>query len=188
VLDEGPDRHLVGEPHGRRGQPAVGDLAAQDLEVLGDPRRQPVAVFLVGLEPLQFVIGAGHLQGGPGDLRRPRQRRGGARVEQPRPAPHERDQEQLGHRIQVQRQQRALAVTGQRDRADGNLRLRRNEHRQRLPVVQHRPRADQGGAAPDEPTAGRLAVVLQPRQPDPVPVTLDVEGVRVADVGDPGAG
>jgi hypothetical protein len=61
VLDERPDRHLVGQPRGRGGEPAVGDLAAQDLEMFGDPRRQPVAVFLLGLESLQFVIGAGHL-------------------------------------------------------------------------------------------------------------------------------
>jgi adenosine deaminase len=112
VLDQRPDCHLVGQPHVARGQPAVGDLAAQHLEVLGNPCRQPVTELLVDLEPLQLVVGAGGLQCRPGDLRRPRQRRGGARVEQPRAAPHERDEEQLGHRVQVQRQERSFALAG----------------------------------------------------------------------------
>jgi hypothetical protein len=142
VLDQRPHRYLVGQPDVRRGQPAVGDLAAQDLEVLSDSRRQPVAEFLLGLESLQLVIGAGRLKRGPGDLRCPRQRRGGARVEQPGAAPHERDQEQLGHRIQVQRQQCPFPVTGHpghRTRGNPRVRLRWHEYRQRLPVVQHRP-------------------------------------------------
>jgi hypothetical protein len=99
VLDQHPDGDLVRQPDVRPGQPAVGDLAPQDLEVLGHPGGEPVAELGVGVEPLELVVRARHLEGGPGDLGGARQRGCRARVEQPRPAPHQRDQEQLGHRV-----------------------------------------------------------------------------------------
>jgi hypothetical protein len=110
VLDQHPDGDLIRQPDVRSGQPAIGDLAPQDLQVLGHPGREPVAELGVGVEPLELVVRARHLEGGPGDLGGARQRGGGARVEQPRPAPHQRDQEKLGHRVQVERQQRAVGV------------------------------------------------------------------------------
>jgi hypothetical protein len=191
VLDKHPDGDLVRQPHVRPGEPAVGDLAAQHLDMLGDARRQPVAELGVGVEPLELVMRAGHLQRGPGDLRGARQRRGGARVEQPWPAPHQRHQEHLGHRVQVQRQQRAVAVgrnPGGRGRGrtgppvpsgDGHLELEA--------VVEHGARADHGRPRVHEPPAGRLPVALHAWQPDAVTVARDVQGVRAADVGDPGA-
>jgi len=110
VLDQHPDGDLIREPDVRPGEAALRDLAAQRLDVLGDASGQPVAEFGVAVEPLEFVMRAGRLQRGPGDLRDARQRRRGARVEQPRAAPHQRYQEELGLRVQVKRQHRAVAV------------------------------------------------------------------------------
>ena len=133
---------------------------------------------------------AGHLKGGPGDLRGARQRRRGARVDQPRPAPHQRHQEQLGLRVQVERQHGAVPVRLRRA-----VRVRRRGgppvpagHRDRdlQPVVEHRAGPDHGGARVHEPAARRVTVPLHPRQPDPVPVAGHVQRVRLADVGDPG--
>ena len=110
MLNQDADSNLVREPDVRPGEAALGDLAAQRLDVLRDAGGQPVAELGVAVEPLEFVVGAGHLKRGPGDLRDARQRRRGARVEQPRAAPHERYQEELGLRVQVERQYRAVAV------------------------------------------------------------------------------
>jgi len=110
VLDQHPDGDLVRQPDVGDGEPALGDLPAEHLHVVGDARRQPVAELRIGVEPLKLMMRAGHLEGGPCDLRNARQRGRVARVEQPRPAPHQRHQEQLRRRIQVQRQQRAFAV------------------------------------------------------------------------------
>jgi len=46
VLDQHPDRHLIRQPDVRPGEAAVGDLAAQHFEVLGDPCGQLVAEVL----------------------------------------------------------------------------------------------------------------------------------------------
>jgi hypothetical protein len=99
VLDQHPDGDLVRQPDVGSGQPAIGDLAAQHLQVLGHPGGKPVAELGVGVESLEFVMRAGYLEGGPGDLGGARQRGRGARVEQPRPAPHQCHQEELGHRV-----------------------------------------------------------------------------------------
>jgi hypothetical protein len=193
VLDQHPDGDLVRQPHVGAGEAAVGDLAAQHLEMLGDARRQPVAELGVGLEPLELVMRAGGLERGPGDLRGARQRGRRARVEQPRPAPHQRYQEQLGHRVQVEGQQRAVAVRRLADVGPG-LPGRAGPpvppgygHRELEPVVEHGTRADRGCSRVDEPAAGRLRLAFDVRQPDPVPVARDVERVRPADVRDPGA-
>ena len=136
------------------GQPAVADLAPQHLDVLGHPGREQVAELGVGLEPLQLVVGAGHLQRAAGDLRRPGQRRGGARVEQPRPAPDQRDQEELGHRVQVEGQDRALAV--RLAVVGGPVRgpLAGDRYLEREPVVEHGARADPRGPRVQQPAAG----------------------------------
>jgi len=110
VLDQDPDGDLVRQPDVGPGEPALGDLAPQDLEVLGDPGGKPVAELGVGVEALKLMVRPGYLERGPGDLRGAGQRRRGAGVEQPRPAPHQRHQEELGHRVQVERQQRAVPV------------------------------------------------------------------------------
>jgi len=137
---------------------------------------------------------AGGLERGPGDLGGARQRGHRGRVEQPRPAPHQRHEEQLGHRVQVQRQQRAVTVHG-RPAGVGLPRPGRarppvppgHGHRELQPVVEHGARADRGRPRMDEPAAGRLRVAFDARQPDPVPVARDVQRVRPADVRDPGA-
>jgi hypothetical protein len=190
MLDQYPHGDLVRQPDVRFGEPSVGDLAAQHLDMLGDACRQAVAELLVGVEPVEFVVRAGRFERGPGDLRGARQRGRRARVEQPRPAPHQRDEEQLDHRIQVQRQQRAVAV--RRPPAAGFGRARPsvpsgNGHRELQSVVQHGARAHHGGPRVHEPAAGRLPLALHAGQPDPVPVTRYVERVRPADIGDPGA-
>jgi hypothetical protein len=74
VLDQHPDRDLVRQPDVGPGQAAIGDLAPEHLEMLGHPGREPVAEVGVGVEPLELVVGAGHLEGGPGDLGGARQR------------------------------------------------------------------------------------------------------------------
>ena len=157
--------------------------------MLGDAGGQAVAELGVVVEPLEFVVRAGHLERGPGDLRCPRQRRRGARVDQPRLAPHQRHQEQLGLGVQVERQHGTLAV-----RLRGAARLRRggrppvpagNRDRDLQPVVQHRARAHHGRSCVHEPPPGRVAVALHARQPDAVPVSRHVQRVRLADVGDP---
>jgi hypothetical protein len=162
--------------------------------VLGHAGGKPVAEIGVGVEALELMVRARHLERGPGDLRGARQRRGGARVEQPRPAPHQRDQEELGHRIQVERQQGAVRVG--RLRAGGGHRRQRTgrppvppRHRDRelQPVVHHGARAHLRRPFVDQPAPGRIPVALRPRQPDPVAVARHVQGVRSADVGDPGA-
>jgi hypothetical protein len=99
VLDQDPDGDLVRQPDVRPGESSLGDLAAQHLNVLGDARGQAVAELGFAVEPLELVVRAGHLEGGPGDLGGARQRGRGARVEQPRPAPHQRHEEKLGLRV-----------------------------------------------------------------------------------------
>jgi hypothetical protein len=110
VLDQDPDGDLIGQPDLGSGEAAVGDLAAQHLEVLGNAGGQAVTELGVAVEPLELMVRAGRLQGGPGDLRGARQRRRRARVGQPRPAPHQGHQEQLGLRVQVERQHGPVAV------------------------------------------------------------------------------
>jgi hypothetical protein len=191
VLDQHPHGHLVRQPDIGPGEAAVGDLAAQHLDVLGDARGQPVAELGIALEPLKLTVRAGHLERGPGDLRGARQRCRGAGIGQPRPAPHQRHQEELGLGIQVQGQHRAVAVL---------LRLARlvcrsprapvpawHRHRDLQPVVKHRARADHRRPGVHQPAAGRVPVALHPRQPDPVAIARHVERVGLADVGDPGA-
>ena len=51
VLDQDPHGDLIRQADARAREPAVGDLAAQHLEMLGDSRRQAVAVLRVGVEP-----------------------------------------------------------------------------------------------------------------------------------------
>lgn len=99
MLDQHPHGDLVRQPDVRSGEPSVGDLAPQHLDVLGDAGGQPVAELGVGVEPLEFVVRAGHLERGPRDFRGARQRGRGARVDQPRSAPHQRHEEKLGHRV-----------------------------------------------------------------------------------------
>jgi len=145
VLDQDTDGDLVREPDVRLGEAAFGDLAAQRLDMLGDARGQPVMELGVAVEPLKLVVRAGHLECGPGDLRDARQRRRGARVEQPRAAPHERYQEELGLRVQVQRQDRAVAIRlsrSARDRPRSHGRRRppvpaRDGDRDLQPVIEH---------------------------------------------------
>ena len=159
--------------------------------MLGDARRQPVAELLVGVEPFELVVRAGYLQRRPGDLRGTRQGGRRARVEQPRPAPHQRHEEQLGHRIQVERQQRAVAVCG--CPADGGRGRFRppvpagNRHGNLQPVVQHGPRTHHGRSHVHQPAAGRIPLAFHAGQPNPVAVARDVQRVRPADVGNPGA-
>jgi hypothetical protein len=74
VLDQDPDGDLVRQPDLGSGEPALGDLAAQHLDVLGDAGGQPVAELGVVLEPLKLTVRTGHLERGPGDLRGARQR------------------------------------------------------------------------------------------------------------------
>jgi hypothetical protein len=74
VLDQNPDRDLVRQPDVRPGQPPIGDLAPQHLQVLGHPGGKPVPELALGVESLQFMVRAGHLEGGPRDLRGARQR------------------------------------------------------------------------------------------------------------------
>jgi hypothetical protein len=142
VLDQDPDGDLVRQPDVRPGESAIGDLAAQHLDVLGDAGGQAVAEFGVAVEPLELVVRAGHLERGPGNLRGARQWRRGARVEQPRPAPHQRHQEELGLRVKVERQHGAVGVRLGRA---GRVRRRGrppvpagNGDRDLQPVVQHR--------------------------------------------------
>jgi len=194
VVDQHPHRDLVRQPDVRAGQPAVRDLAAQHLQVLGDARRQQVAELGVGVEPLEFVMRAGRLERGPGDLGGARQRGRRARVDQPWPAPHQRHEEQFGHRVQVERQQGAVTVRRRPGGVGPGLPGRAGPpvppghgHRDLEPVVEHGARADRGGSRVDEPAAGGLRVAFDARQPDPVPVAGDVERVRPADVRDPGA-
>jgi hypothetical protein len=52
VLDQHPDGDLVRQPDVRPGQPAIGDLAPQDLQVLGHPGGKTVAELGVGVESL----------------------------------------------------------------------------------------------------------------------------------------
>jgi len=190
VLDQHPDGDLVRKPDVGAGEPAVGDLAAQHLDVLGDARRQAVAELLIVVEPLQLVVRAGYLERGPGDLRCPGQRGRGARVDQPRAAPHQRDQEQLGHRVQVEGQHRPVGV---RHRPVGGLGRTGppvppgDRDRDLEPVIHHGARAHRGRPRVHEPAAGRLPVAFHAGQPDPVAVTRYVERVRPADVGDPSA-
>src|SRR6266496_1438818 len=62
-----------------------------------------------------------------------------------------------------------------------------DRHDQRLALVEHGTRADQGRARVHEPAIGGLAVMLHPGQPDLVALTLDVQRMGAADVGDPDA-
>jgi hypothetical protein len=150
VLDQDPDGHLVREPDVRPSEAALGDLAAERLDVLGDAGGQPVAELGVFVEALDFVVRVGDLKRCPGDLRDAGQRRGGARVEQPRAAPHQRYQEDLGLRVQVQRQHRAVAIrlprsvrSRSRSRSRGHGRWgppvpARDGDRNLQPVIEHR--------------------------------------------------
>jgi hypothetical protein len=189
VLDQHPDGNLVRQPDVRPGQPAIGDLAPQDLDVLGDAGGKPVAELGVGVEPVKLVVRPGGLERGPGDLRRARQRGRGARVKQPRLAPHQRHQEELGHRVQVERQQRAVTVgrllAGNAQRRGGPTVASRDRDRELESVVHHGARADHRRPLVDQPATGRIPVSFHPRQPDPVAVPRHVERVRAADVGDP---
>jgi len=195
VLDQHPDGDLVREPDVRPGQPAIGDLAPQDLQVLGHPGGKTVAELGVGVEPLELVVRARHLEGGPGDLGGARQRGRGARVQQPRPAPHQRDQEKLGHRVQVERQQGAVGVgrlgadraRHRRHRPGGPPVPSRHGDRELQPVVHHGARPNHRRPFVDQPPPGRIPVALRPGQPDPVAVARHVQGVRAADIGYPGA-
>jgi hypothetical protein len=74
VLDQDPDGNLVRYPDVSSGQTALGDLTAQDLDVLGDARGKPVAELRFGVEPLKLMVRPGYLKRGPGDLRGTRQR------------------------------------------------------------------------------------------------------------------
>jgi hypothetical protein len=74
VLDQDPDGDLVRQPDVRPGQPALGDLAPQDLDVLGDAGGKPVAELGVIVEPVKLMVRPGDLKRGPGDLRGARQR------------------------------------------------------------------------------------------------------------------
>jgi hypothetical protein len=190
VLDQYPDGDLVRQPDVRSGEPALGDLAAQDLDVLGHAGSEPVPELSVSVEPLKLMMRPGYLKRGPGDLGGARQRERGARVEQPRPAPHQRHQEKLGLRVQVERQQRTVRV--RRFAAGGDRRLTRppvpsgDRDRELRPVVHHGARADHRRPLMDEPAAGRIPVTLHPGQPDPVAVARHVERVGTTDIGDPG--
>jgi hypothetical protein len=70
VLDQDPDGDLVRQPDVRPGESAVGDLAAQHLDVLGHAGGQAVTELGIAVEPLELVVRAGRLERGPGDLRR----------------------------------------------------------------------------------------------------------------------
>jgi hypothetical protein len=158
--------------------------------VLGHAGGKPVAELGVGVEPVKLMMRPGDLERGPGDLRGARQRGRGARVKQPRPAPHQRHQEELGHRVQIERQQRAVAV-GRLLADDAHRRGRPpvasgDRYRELESVVHHGARADHRRPLVDQPAAGRIPVGFHPRQPDPVAVPSHVERVRPADVGDPG--
>ena len=74
MLNQDANRDLVRQPDLWSGEPALGDLAAQHLDVLGDAGGQPVAELRVVLEPLKLMVRSGHLKCGPGDLRGARQR------------------------------------------------------------------------------------------------------------------
>ena len=74
MLDQDPDGDLVRQPDVRPGESALGDLAAQHLDVLRDAGGEAVAELGVAVEPLQLVVRAGHLKRGPGNLRGARQR------------------------------------------------------------------------------------------------------------------
>jgi hypothetical protein len=190
VLDQHPDGDLVRQPDVRPSQAALGDLAPQHLDVLGHAGGKPVAELGVGVEPVKLMVRTGDLERGPGDFRGARQRGRGARVKQPRPAPHQRHQEQLGHRVQVERQQRAVAVgrllADDADRRRGPTVAPGDRDRELESVVHHGARAHHRRPLVDQPAPGRIPVSFHPRQPYPVAVPGDVERVRPADVGDPG--
>ena len=165
--------------------------------MLGDAGGQPVTELSVAVEPLKLVVRAGHLKRGSSDLRDARQRRRSAWVEQPRAAPHERYQEELGLRVQVERQYRAVAVrlsVTARSRSRGRCRghgCRRPPVPARdgdcnlQPVIEHRARADHRGPCVHKPPSRRITVPLHAWQTYPVPVACHVQSVRLADVGDP---
>jgi hypothetical protein len=190
VLDQHPDGHLVREPDVGAGHAALGYLAPQDLDVLGDACREPVTELRVGVETFELVVRARRLEGGPGDLRDTRQRGRGARVGQPRPAPHQRHQEQFGLRIEVERKQRTVAVR-RRLPGGGPGRGRPpvpsgHRHRELQPIVEHGARADHRRSRVDEPPAGWFPLTFHAGQADPVAVAGHIERVGPADVGDPG--
>jgi hypothetical protein len=74
VLDQDPDGDLVRQPDVRPGQPALGDLAPQDLDVLGHAGGKPVAELGVSVEPVKLMVRPGGLKRRSGDLRGARQR------------------------------------------------------------------------------------------------------------------
>jgi hypothetical protein len=157
--------------------------------VLGDAGGKPVAKVGAGVEPVKLMVRPGDLERGPGDLRGARQRGHGARVEQPRPAPHQRHQEELGHRVQIERQQRAVTVRrllADAHRRSGPTVASGNRYRELESVVHHGARADHRRPLVDQPAPGRIPVSFHPGQPDPVAVPSHVDRVRPADVGDPG--
>jgi len=158
--------------------------------VLGDAGGQPVAELGVGVEPVKLMVRASHLKRGPGDLRGTRQRGGGARVEQPGPAPHQRHQEKLGHRVQVERQQRAVTVhpllVGDNPGRARPPMTAGNRYRELQSIVHHGARADHRRPLVDKPSARGIPLGFHPRQPDPVAVPGYVQRMRPADVGDPG--
>ncbi len=159
--------------------------------MLADPRGQPVTEGGVGVEALDLVMRVGRLQRGAGDLRRPGEWRAARRVDQPWPAPHQGDQEELGIRVKVKREQGGIPVRPGARAAGaagaGRDRPGHDDQAQRLALVEHRPGSDQRGSVPDEPPGGRLAGIVHPRQPYPVAVALGIQRMRVADVRYPGA-
>jgi serine/threonine protein kinase len=97
--------HLAGLVH-RDLKPSNVLVSPDGPRVIG----QPVPEHRIGVEPLQLVAGASGRERVPGDLGHPGQRGDRAGVKRPGAAPHQCDQEELGHRVQVDRQQRRLAV------------------------------------------------------------------------------
>jgi hypothetical protein len=121
------------------GPAALDDLAAQHLEMLADPRGQPVAEGRVAVEARDLVVGVGDLERRAGDLGRPGQRGAPRRIDQPWPAPHQGHQEELGVGVEVKREQGRLPA-GPHGRALG-LRAghapRGDDQAQRLALVEH---------------------------------------------------
>ena len=194
MLDQHPDGDLVRQPDVRSGQPAIGDLAPQDLEVLGHPggragpgtrgwrriarargaRRSPRG--RTGRSP--GCAAAGTRRSGraatacttsarPGRAWSSGPGRAAAACCRRRPAP--------GSATATA----ASAAEGRRCRpgtviascSPSSIMAREPNHRR--PFV-------------DQPAPGWIPVALRPRQPDPVAVARHVQGVRAADVGDPG--
>ena len=74
MLDQDPYGDLIRQPDLWPGEAALADLAAQDLDVLGDAGGQPVPELGIVVEALKLMVRPGHLERGPGYLRDTRQR------------------------------------------------------------------------------------------------------------------